>query len=160
MNTNLTSLASSLGMLLKKNHLMLVTAESCTGGGIGYWLTSIAGSSDWYERGFITYSNAAKMECLSVKQETLAQFGAVSAEVAREMAEGALKNSHADLSVAVTGIAGPDGGSKEKPVGTVWIAYAGKHIPTQAEVEIFAGDRDAVRNAVIANVLLTLQKFA
>ena len=156
MNKEIDILAGKLGLLLQSRHLSLVTAESCTGGGLGFSLTSISGSSEWYERGFITYSNAAKTELLNVPATTIEQFGAVSEQTARAMAEGALKNSHADLSISITGIAGPAGGSAEKPVGTVWIAYAGKNMPTQTNVDIFPGNREAVRLGIIKRVLQTL----
>lgn len=149
MTNTLSRLANQLGQILQQKHLMLTTAESCTGGGLGYILTDIPGSSRWYERGFITYSNESKIELLKVKEDTLSTFGAVSAQTAREMAEGALQNSRADLSIAITGIAGPDGGTPDKPVGTVWIAWAGKNIDTQALVNIFPGDRPAIRLAVM-----------
>jgi nicotinamide-nucleotide amidase len=149
MTTKLLALAN----LLQQKNLLLATAESCTGGGLGYHLTSIPGSSLWYERGFITYSNDAKIELLSVKANTLNIHGAVSAAVAREMAEGALQHSKADLTIAITGIAGPDGGSKDKPVGTVWVAFAGKNIDTKTSVNIYSGDREAVRSGVIQYVI-------
>lgn len=146
---------------LPKHGLKLVTAESCTGGGLSYWLTSVPGSSNWFDRGFVTYSNVAKSEMIGVNPETIETFGAVSEETAREMAEGALQNSQADLSIAITGIAGPDGGSSEKPVGTVWIGWAGLHFPTITKMEVFTGDRQEVRLKSIAKaleVLLTLLK--
>jgi nicotinamide-nucleotide amidase len=153
MTNDLEQLAQHLGNLLLQKDLRLATAESCTGGGLGFWITSIAGSSAWYDRGFITYSNAAKMELLQVKPITLDKFGAVSRETALEMAEGALHYSQADVSVAITGIAGPDGGSPDKPVGTVWIAYAGKSFSTEAHLEVFAGDRQKVRTTTIQRAL-------
>src|SRR5258708_6846429 len=119
MENNITILAERVGQLLKAHKLMLTTAESCTGGQIAEAITQIAGSSQWFDRGFVTYSNAAKQEMLGVKKITLEQAGAVSAETAAEMAEGALRHSHAQISIAVTGIAGPTGGSVDKPVGTV-----------------------------------------
>ncbi len=109
MQAILTNLAEKLGQHFKAKQLMLVTAESCTGGGLGYWITSIPGSSDWYDRGFITYSNAAKMDMLGVNTSTLDRFGAVSAETALEMATGALKNSRADVSIAITASLAPTG---------------------------------------------------
>ena len=142
-----------LTKLLMKRGLMVATAESCTAGMVAKLLTDRAGSSQWFERGFVTYSNTAKMEMLDVSSETLDTFGAVSEQTAREMAEGALKNSAADISIAITGIAGPDGGSEDKPVGTVWIAYAGKNIETVAEVDTFPGDRHAVRLGVIQRAI-------
>src|SRR3990167_1106476 len=149
----LESLADQLGQLLKQNNLKLATAESCTGGGLGFYITSTPGSSEWYDRGFITYSDTAKIDMLNVKPYTLEQFGAVSEQVVREMADGALANSDADLSIAITGIAGPSGDAPGKPVGTVWIAYAGKNITTEAHVDVFPGDRTGVRLGTIKRVL-------
>jgi nicotinamide-nucleotide amidase len=137
----------------KSNDLTLVTAESCTGGGLAYWITSVPGSSAWLERGFVTYSQAAKQQLLGVKIETLKNFGSVSEETAREMAEGALKQSEADISIAITGIAGPDGGSVNKPVGTVWFGLAKRDFQTTAWVEIFSGDRQAIRLQAISRAL-------
>ena len=142
-------MAERLGEALLQARLRLVTAESCTGGGLGYVITSIAGSSDWYERGFVTYSNAAKEELLGVPVETLAREGAVSEAVAAAMAEGALRQSHADLSVAVTGIAGPEGGSREKPVGTVCLAWSRRNGDTRTAHVVFQGDRAGVREQAI-----------
>ncbi len=147
------SLVLETAQVLKQQGLTLATAESCTGGGLSYWLTSVPGSSDWFERGFVTYSNVAKVEMLSVSRTTLEAFGAVSAETAREMAEGALKHSHADLSIAITGIAGPTGGTPDKPVGTVWIACAKQDGATIEEMQIFSGDRQDIRLHAIAIAL-------
>ncbi len=138
---------------LTQHGLTLATAESCTGGGLSYWLTSVPGSSDWFERGFVTYSNAAKVAMLGVPAKTIEQFGAVSSETVREMAEGALRNSHANISIAITGVAGPAGGSPEKPVGTVWIAVAKKGTPTQEQGYLFSGDRQDIRLQAIASAL-------
>ncbi len=125
------------------------TAESCTGGLIAKTFTDLAGSSDWFERGFVTYSNAAKSEMLGVPPSVIEDYGAVSEAVASAMASGALRHSEADYAVAVTGIAGPGGGSEEKPVGTVWIAVASKH-QTNACCHQFNGDRRAVRESTLA----------
>lgn len=138
--------------------LKLVTAESCTGGGLSYWITSVPGSSDWFERGFVTYSDAAKVELLRVNPITIKKFGAVSEQTAREMAEGALEKSHADISIAITGIAGPTGGSLEKPVGMVWIALAKRGFATKTEMHIFPGDRQEIRLRSIAKALEKLLK--
>lgn len=138
---------------LKSTGRTLATAESCTGGGLSYWLTSVPGSSDWFERGFITYSNAAKIEMLGVTAQTIEKCGAVSEKTALEMAEGALQHSHANLSIAITGIAGPEGGSTEKPVGTVWIAWSGDNFNTITQRSIFNGDRQAIRLAAIIKSL-------
>jgi nicotinamide-nucleotide amidase len=139
--------------------LTLATAESCTGGGLSYWLTSVPGSSAWFERGFVTYSNAAKIDLLGVSEKTISTFGAVSEETALEMADGILRHSKADLGIAITGIAGPDGGSPEKPVGTVWLAFSGKNFNTIAECHVFKGDRQAVRLAAIAKALEELLRL-
>jgi nicotinamide-nucleotide amidase len=141
--------AKQLGDALKKRNLTLATAESCTGGGLSFWITSIPGSSFWFDRGFVTYTDAAKVEMLDVKPDTLTAFGAVSREVAKEMADGALKASHADLAIAITGIAGPTGGSKEKPVGTVWFAAVGYDLQLGPAMQVFSGDRQSVREEAI-----------
>ncbi|HEX7417056.1 MAG TPA: nicotinamide-nucleotide amidase [Steroidobacteraceae bacterium] len=144
----LRALAARVGeQLLAAGHT-LVTAESCTGGWIAKALTDVAGSSRWFEGGFVTYSNAAKIRDLGVSIGALRTDGAVSELVAREMAAGALRLSSADFALAVTGIAGPDGGSTLKPVGTVWFAIArrdGELTEVEARVQHFAGDREAVR---------------
>ena len=124
---------------------MLATAESCTGGWIAKCCTDVAGSSAWFDRGFITYSNAAKQDMLGVRAETLAQYGAVSEAVVAEMATGALRHSQAHIAVAVSGIAGPSGGSAEKPVGTVCFAWAMRNGEVLTKTCQFAGDREAVR---------------
>jgi len=130
--------------------VLLATAESCTGGLIAAALTSVAGSSDVVDRGFVTYSNAAKTEMLGVPAALIADEGAVSEAVARAMAEGALARSGATIAVAVTGVAGPGGGSAEKPVGLVWFGLAQRGMPTAAEQQVFPGDRAAVRAATVA----------
>ena len=134
---------------------MLATAESCTGGMVAAACTDLAGSSQWFERGFVSYSNAAKTELLGVPASLIAVHGAVSEPVARAMAEGALAHSHAQVSLAVTGVAGPTGGSADKPVGTVWFAWcvAGQ---VHSEVQHFAGDRAAVRQATLCHALARL----
>jgi len=148
-----------LGHLLKINKLILATAESCTGGGLSYLLTRIAGSSVWFDRGFVTYSNAAKLDMLDVEPLTLEQYGAVSEETAREMAEGALKKSNASISIAITGIAGPGGGTDTKPVGTVWFGLAKKDRATITRVAIFPGDREEVRLAAIETAVNELLNY-
>jgi nicotinamide-nucleotide amidase len=146
-------LAASVGAALKARGLALATAESCTGGWIGEAVTMISGSSSWYERGFITYTNTAKREMLGVTAETLDKFGAVSEETVVAMAAGALANSHAQVAVAVSGVAGPSGGTPAKPVGTVCIAWAyGTDAPI-AETQYFAGDRAAVRRQSVERAL-------
>ncbi|MBS0468692.1 MAG: CinA family protein [Proteobacteria bacterium] len=134
---------------------MLATAESCTGGLIAAACTELAGSSQWFERGFVSYSNAAKTELLGVPAELIEQHGAVSEPVARAMADGAVAHGAAQVSVAVTGIAGPTGGSKDKPVGTVWFGWhvAGR---THSEMRLFAGDRAAVRSQTVRHALARL----
>jgi nicotinamide-nucleotide amidase len=139
-----------------REKMRCATAESCTGGGIATAITALSGSSAWFDRGFVTYSNEAKQEMLGVKASTLSLNGAVSAETVTEMAEGAILKSAANVSVAVSGIAGPDGGTKEKPVGTVWIAWAGGMIATRAERFSFEGDRESVREQTIQQALLGL----
>jgi len=138
-------LAAQTGGLLKAHGLMLATAESCTGGGVAQAVTEIAGSSAWFERGFVTYSNLSKQQMLGVSDTTLGQYGAVSEAVVREMVAGALHNSQAQLALAVSGIAGPDGGTPEKPVGTVWFAWGIRHGAIHAQRHQFAGNRSAVR---------------
>ncbi|MDV7341444.1 CinA family protein [Terasakiella sp. A23] len=133
--------------------LSVATAESCTGGLIAGALTAITGSSDVVDRGFVTYSNQAKNEMLDVSEDDLNRFGAVSDVVAKEMAEGGLKAAGTDLCVAVTGIAGPGGGSKEKPVGLVYLACARKGADTIVERQEFDGDRDAVRAQTVERAL-------
>ncbi len=135
---------------------MLVTAESCTGGWVSEVVTSIPGSSNWFERGFVTYSDVAKEEMLTVNKNTLLIHGAVSEQTAREMAEGALRRSQGNISVAITGIAGPDGGSPEKPVGTVWLAWASHLFATQAQYQHFLGDRYEVRRQAVESALTWL----
>jgi nicotinamide-nucleotide amidase len=134
----------------------LATAESCTGGLVAACCTLLAGSSDWFERGFVTYSNAAKHEQLGVPTALIDRHGAVSEPVVRAMAEGALAHSQADWSLAVTGVAGPGGGSPAKPVGTVWLALGQRGSATQAECQHFSGDRSAVRSATVARALAML----
>ncbi|MFH1044389.1 MAG: nicotinamide-nucleotide amidase [Pseudomonadota bacterium] len=147
----LTTLATLVGARLRAKGVMLATAESCTGGWAAQSITAIAGSSEWFERGFVTYSNAAKMEMLRVKADTLRTHGAVSEQTAREMAAGALAHSRAQVAVAITGIAGPDGGSPEKPLGMVCFAWAAQDGVLKAETRHFKGDRESVRRqAVIA----------
>lgn len=152
-DTTLLQLAQQVGETLRQQGLQLVTAESCTGGGIAHIVTEIAGSSGWFERGFVTYSNAAKQELLGVKAITIQEHGAVSEESVREMAQGALAHSHAQLSIAITGIAGPDGGDEAKPVGTVWIAWAQEGKQCSARAFHFAGDRTTIRNQAIFEAL-------
>ncbi|MEI8594814.1 nicotinamide-nucleotide amidase [Photobacterium sp. Hal280] len=148
-----TSLSAQLGQALKIQQWLATTAESCTGGGVSAAITDIAGSSAWFDRAFITYSNDAKQEMLGVKPETLAQYGAVSEPVVQEMATGALAHSLASISVAVSGIAGPDGGTPDKPVGTVCFAWADTTGWLGAETCHFSGDRQAVRAQAVERAL-------
>lgn len=150
MDTELVTSAQALAETLTAAGLTLVTAESCTGGGLAEILTTIPGSSLWFERGFISYSNLSKCEMLGVKTETLARHGAVSEPTARAMAEGALAHSPADLVVAITGIAGPGGGTEAKPVGTVCFAWASRNHETRSTTLHFPGDRTAVRRQSVA----------
>lgn len=152
MKTSPESLVSRLARLLLAAGHRLCTAESCTGGLIAKTLTDLAGSSDWFERGFVTYSNEAKHEMLAVPVSVIEDYGAVSEPVATAMANGALRHSHADFAIAVTGVAGPGGGSAEKPVGTVWIAVASA-AQQRARLYQFDGDRDAVRDATLIAAL-------
>jgi nicotinamide-nucleotide amidase len=128
---------------------MIAVAESCTGGLLAADLTKLPGSSMWFDRGFVTYSNAAKQTLLGVSEKTLAQYGAVSHEIVQAMAEGALKNSQAQIALAITGIAGPTGGTFEKPVGTVWFAVVSKKHAAVTYVKKFEGSRDKVRKQAV-----------
>jgi len=151
---------AELGAALRKRGWMLAAAESCTGGLIAAACTALAGSSDWFERGFVTYSNAAKCELLGVPAALIAAHGAVSAEVACAMASGALAHSRAQLAVAVTGIAGPTGATPGKPVGTVWLALARHAEPARAELLQLQGDRAAVRTQTVQQALARLREWA
>jgi len=156
----LLDLAANLGAALSERKWTVATAESCTGGLVAGAITDIAGSSGWFDRGFVTYSNEAKIELLGVRDATLARFGAVSEQTAREMLAGALARSRADLAVAVTGIAGPGGGTKEKPVGLVWLAWGVRELPADAVAHRFPGDRAAVRGASVSAALAGLLERA
>lgn len=145
-------LAARLGRRLKRARAVLVTAESCTGGWVAQAVTAVAGSSDWFDRGFVTYSNAAKRQMLGVRGKTLEAHGAVSEQTAREMAKGALRRSRGTIAVAVTGIAGPGGGSKAKPVGTVCFAFATSRTMS-SEKRRFKGDRESVRRQSVIRAL-------
>ena len=154
MNKDSTQLVRQLAERLSQKQLKICTAESCTGGLIAKSFTDLAGSSVWFERGFVTYSDAAKTEMLGVPASLVEDYGAVSEAVANAMASGALEHSAADWAIAVTGVAGPDGGREEKPVGTVWIAHACKH-HIIAKKYLFPGDRDAVRQATLIQAIET-----
>ena len=149
----LETLAEQVGAVLKSRGLMLASAESCTGGWVGEAVTAVAGSSHWYDRGFITYTNESKQEMLSVSAKTLAEFGAVSEPTVREMAAGTLKHSHAEVALAISGIAGPGGGSLEKPVGTVCMAWAMRSGAGRSQTVHYLGDRAAVRRQAVAAAL-------
>ncbi|MFU8788315.1 MAG: CinA family protein [Methylobacter sp.] len=153
MDLELFELAEQLGRLLKADGKIIATAESCTGGWIAQTMTEVPGSSAWFDRGFVTYSNAAKVQMLGVSAKTLEHYGAVSAETAAQMASGALAHSAADVAVAVTGIAGPDGGTPEKPVGTVFIAWAAKNGKVEVAKKQFSGNRRQIRAQTVACAL-------
>ena len=152
--------AAELGRLLEARGWRVATAESCTGGLIAGAITDVAGSSGWFDRGFVTYSNEAKREMLGVRADTLAAHGAVSEATAREMAAGALARSGSDLAVAVTGIAGPAGGSVDKPVGMVCFGWAKRGAPLESATQCFGGDRAAIRAATVAVALAGLVERA
>ncbi|HWI10713.1 MAG TPA: CinA family protein [Burkholderiaceae bacterium] len=158
--TRYEPLVLALAQALRAAGLRLATAESCTGGLIAAACTAVAGSSDWFERGFVTYSNAAKTEAIGVDAALIAAHGAVSEEVALAMAQGALAHSPADLAVAVTGIAGPGGATPGKPVGTVWVALARRGAPAQADLLQLQGDRAAVRAQTVEYALQRLLALA
>lgn len=149
----LIKLSMQLGQALKEKHLTLALAESCTGGLASAAITDIAGSSGWFDRGFVTYTNAAKQSMLNVSENTLIQYGAVSEKTAEEMAIGALKNSLADIAGSITGIAGPTGGSIDKPVGTVCFAYALKNGYVMTTTKHFTGDRQQIRHQSVIQLL-------
>jgi len=149
MDNELFELAQQLGRLLKSNEKKIAIAESCTGGWIAQIITEVPGSSAWFDRGFVTYSNAAKMQMLGVKPDTLDKFGAVSAQTATQMANGALAHSDADCAIAVTGIAGPDGGTAQKPVGTVFIAWAYKNEDVKVVHRKLTGNRHQIRRQTV-----------
>ncbi len=149
----LERLAAEVGAALRARGWLLASAESCTGGWAAQVITAIAGSSAWFERGFVTYSNAAKRELLDVPAEVLSRFGAVSEETARDMALGALTRSHAHVAFAITGIAGPDGGTPDKPVGTVCFAWALEDGRVLSARECYDGDRAAIRAQAVRHAL-------
>jgi nicotinamide-nucleotide amidase len=143
------TLAAKVGALLKSHGMMLATAESCTGGGVAQAVTGVAGSSAWFERGFVTYSNLSKQQMLDVREATLRQHGAVSEMTVREMVAGALQHSAAQVALAVSGIAGPDGGTAEKPVGTVWFAWGLKNGEAHAQRHQLGGNRIEIRDQAV-----------
>ncbi len=157
---SLETLATAVGQLLLANGERLATAESCTGGWLGQCLTAVAGSSAWFERGFITYSNDAKIELLGVTADTLAAHGAVSEATAMAMALGTLQRSRADWALAITGVAGPGGGGPGRPVGTVCFAWAGPDGHVVSSTRHFQGNRESVRAQSVAHALLGLLEQA
>lgn len=164
MDAELYEVSGRVGDALKAKALAMAAAESCTGGWIGQAVTMVPGSSKWFDRGFVTYTNEAKQEMLGVSAETLKKFGAVSEQTVREMAAGALKASRAQISVAVSGVAGPDGGTPKNPVGTVCIAWCKAGGDPIARTHRFHGDRDAVRRqsviAALEGLLLLVNEKA
>jgi nicotinamide-nucleotide amidase len=161
MTEDITQLAQLLGNTLSAKGWQISCAESCTGGGVGYAITSISGSSAWFKKGYITYSNDAKQELLGVSEHTLIQHGAVSAKTVEEMAIGAAKQANAEVAIAISGIAGPDGGTPDKPVGTVWFGFfINGH--SMSQKQLITGNRQAVRIKAIefalSNTLMLLQK--
>jgi nicotinamide-nucleotide amidase len=162
-DAELGDLARQVGQGLKAAGWRLALAESCTGGWVGKLVTDVAGSSAWFERGLITYSNESKQQLLGVTAAALSRSGAVSAEVAEAMAQGALASSAANVALAVTGIAGPDGGTADKPVGLVWFALAVKHGTSETLSRQFDGDRDSVRRQAVQtglNLILAATRTA
>lgn len=158
MSDSIATLVKEIAEQLKQRGEKLATAESCTGGLIAKTLTDLAGSSDWFDRGFVTYSNAAKTDMLSVPESVIDEYGAVSEAVVNAMVTGALRHSAADYAIAVTGVAGPGGGSEEKPVGTVWIGIGSKN-QLIARKYIFPGDRGGVRLATLITALESLKNI-
>ena len=150
---DVTELARTLGRMARRRGVDIATAESCTGGGVATAITRIAGSAKYFDRGFVTYTNLAKKQMLGVTQRSLGNYGAVSEQVAAEMARGALRHSKAHVSVAITGIAGPTGGSRSKPVGLVWFAWAARRGQVQTRCFRFRGDRTEVRLQSVAVAL-------
>lgn len=159
MPESIEKLAVALGNRLKRLEWKLVTAESCTGGRLAAAITSIPGSSDWFDRGFVTYSNLSKEEMLGVHHATLNRFGAVSEQTVIEMAHGALQRSRAQISLATTGIAGPGGGLPDKPVGTVWIGWQHVRGAEGTTVHVFPGHREHIRTLTVRTALENLIQF-
>jgi nicotinamide-nucleotide amidase len=156
----LYDLAAGVGRALKARGWMLVTAESCTGGWIGQCVTMVPGSSEWFERGFITYTNSAKMEMLGVRSATLHVHGAVSEQTVREMAHGALQRSHGQIAVAVSGVAGPGGGTPEKPVGMVCVGWLMRDGESRVTTLQLPGDRESVRRQSVIAALEGVLRLA
>lgn len=158
LDSALTAQVLVLGDLLREKKWTVSSAESCTGGGVAFAFTSVSGSSDWFNQSWVTYSNEAKQRELGVTEETLSQYGAVSEQTVKEMAKGVCRKSGAELAVTVSGIAGPGGGSDEKPVGTVWFGFVCGDKTTQIK-QVFSGNRDQVRSAAIAFAISHLVKM-
>ena len=159
-DVHIENLTQQVADLLVDKKLVLVTAESCTGGWVAKCCTDRNGSSAWFDRGFVTYSNQAKQDLLGVSESTLDDFGAVSEQTAIEMAIGAIDFSQANISIAVTGIAGPTGGSQQKPVGTVWLAWAFKNGRITSVLHHFSGDRESIRRQAVSAALEGIIKNA
>ena len=153
MEDELLTLANRLGRLLQQRGQLLATAESCTGGWVAKTMTDVAGSSAWFDCGFVTYSNQSKQRLLGVESDFIAAHGAVSEAVVKAMVDGALANSSASLALAVSGVAGPGGGTPEKPVGTVWFAWGSSLGDGRVQRELFGGDREAVRRQAVVTAL-------
>lgn len=160
MDAELVALSEAFGQICQTRGLVIATAESCTGGWLAQVITHTPGSSAWFDRGFVTYSNAAKIEMLGVQPDTLKSFGAVSLETASEMAAGALAHANATISVAITGIAGPTGGTAEKPVGTVCFAWSMKGGVPSCERRLFTGSRETIRRQAVIHALEGLISLA
>lgn len=158
--SKLLSLTNQIANILVTKRWHLASAESCTGGWLAKSCTDISGSSSWFDRGFVTYSNQSKHDLINVSLSTLEKYGAVSKQTATEMAQGTLINSNADISVAITGIAGPDGGTTEKPVGTVWISWSTKNGTNKTELFQLSGDREQVRYQAVIKALQGIIKNA
>lgn len=153
MDRELEELSIRVGAALRARGMMLAAAESCTGGWVAKVITDIPGSSGWFDRGFVTYTNLAKREMLGVREETLRGYGAVSEQTVREMAEGTLSRSHAQVALAISGVAGPGGGTSAKPVGMVCFAWAAQGRATHSRTEHFTGERESVRRQSVVRAL-------
>ncbi|MBO68336.1 MAG: damage-inducible protein CinA [Acidiferrobacteraceae bacterium] len=153
---HLQKLATTVGQLLVEKNQRISTVESCTGGWLGKTLTDVVGSSRWYECGFVTYSNASKTKLVGVNEKLIQECGAVSEPVAKAMACGALEYTDTDIAIAITGVAGPDGGTIDKPVGTVWLAWAARNYYCKAECQLLNGDRTSVREQSVSQALTGL----
>jgi len=152
-HSDLKDLGQQLGLILRARNSVIATAESCTGGWIAQAITSVSGSSDWFSCGLVTYSNDSKVALLGVEEELLARHGAVSEQVVLAMVDGVLARSGADCAIASTGIAGPGGGTVDKPIGTVWIGLGVRGRKSTAKCYLFSGDRESVRNQTVQSGL-------